>query len=174
MREAYELGIVAHHDSTLPGLQADARPPRRSPAELQYFVSDRLVLQREVTSRDDSLAHGRIRVRRGRYIEQIVIRQGTPGVAVKWDEKSIDISFEEGTSITFNLGPEEEGTHPQDVYRLHGTRNERGELEVAIEGKSYRVRAGHRARLRVRRDDKLKRTTKRRVMHGRKISEKRR
>ena len=172
MREAYELGLVAQHHTMPPGQRAEPRTPRRSPAELQYFVSDRLVLQREVTSRDDTLAHGRIRVRRGRYIEQIVVRRGTPGVAVKWNDSSIDISFEEGTSLTFDLGPQEEGTHTQDIYRLHGTKNEQGQLEVAVDGKMYTVRSGSRARLRVRREDKLKRKTARRVMRGRRISEK--
>ena len=58
MREAYELGVVqAPADDVAGGLE---RAPARSPADLQYFTSTRIVLEREVDSHDASLAHGRI------------------------------------------------------------------------------------------------------------------
>src|SRR5262245_29713737 len=72
MREAYELGVVqAPDDDVAGGLD---RAPARSPADLQYFTSERIVLEREVDSHDASLAHGRIVVRRGRLIERVIVR----------------------------------------------------------------------------------------------------
>ncbi len=170
MRESYELGVIPGSEGNeAPDDAAQRRDtvPARTPAELQYFVSERLVLQREVTSRDDSLARGHIRVRRGRFIDQVVIRRKTPGIAVDWGDDWVAISFEEGSSIVFATEP---GSGRGDVYHLKEEVDPRGgRAGVEMAGRRYRVRSGRSARLEVRRNSKTKRSKKRTVLRGRKI-----
>lgn len=169
MREAYTLGLAADHgESAVPkDTKAALEEITGSPAELQYFVSDRLVLQREVTSRDDSVTQGRIRVRKGRFIERVVVRRGTPGVATTWGDDWVEISFEEGSALRFDLGATQHG-EASDIYSLH-TADAEGPPKVRLGEQEYEVHRGATARLRVRKNDRTKKKKRRHVLRGRKI-----
>ncbi|MCH9686255.1 MAG: hypothetical protein K0V04_32785 [Deltaproteobacteria bacterium] len=171
LREAYELGVVPgveHNELPNDAEGREAVTPTRTPDELQYFVSERLVLQREVMSRNDSLAHGRIRVRQGKFVDQVVIRSKTPGVAVDWGDDWIAISFEEGSSLVFSTADDASGRG--DVYHLRETADPSGgRAGVELAGRRYRVRSGHSARLEIRRNKKTKRSRQRTVLRGRRI-----
>ncbi len=136
---------------------------------LQYFSSHRIVLEREAKSRDEQVAGGRIIVRRGRYIEQVVIRRGTPGIAVDWGEDWVAVSFEEGTSIIFEAQPEGGGSNSQ-IYRLRSTTGPMGNPVVDFEGRGWVVASSlFGATLQVKRNAAGKRKKRRRVLQGRRL-----
>ncbi len=161
-------------DSATPTEDAAAvapdEPPARSPDQLQYFVSERLVLQREANSRDGAVTQGRIKVRRGRYVEQVVVPRKTPGVAVDWGDDWVAVSFEADSAIIFAIDGHDGTPKDGDVYHLRTRRDPAGgPTMISMRGEQYEVRHGHNARLMVRRESKTKRSRRRRVMRGRTI-----
>ena len=77
-----------------------------TPAEvksLQFFLSKPITLQRELSSGDRSVSHGKLVTKDGKYIEEVDVLDGTPGVAVDVnpDGNTIDVSFESGTKLKF-------------------------------------------------------------------------
>ncbi len=180
VREGFELGVAPD-----PEAEADLAHPGRAPNELQYFVSDKIVLQREASSRHEGIARGRIVVRRGRSIDQIMVRRGTPGVAVDWGPDWVAVSFEKGTHLVFDLvqrDGDEPGTDrspatfagedmPATYYRLRTTpvEDEDGRF-VDVAGTRYRVvGSSGDARLKVPRTAWTQHHRQRRVMRGRRI-----
>ena len=77
-----------------------------TPAEiksLQFFLSRPITLQRELSSGDRAVSHGKLVTKDGKYIEEVDVLDGTPGVAVDVnpDGNTIDVSFESGTKLKF-------------------------------------------------------------------------
>ncbi|MEM6295011.1 MAG: hypothetical protein AAGA54_27310 [Myxococcota bacterium] len=147
--------------------------------ELQYFASHRIVLEREASSRDERIAQGRIILRRGRYIEQVVIRRGTPGVAVDWGEDFVAVSFEEGTAMVFERetpptaadGTPSPGSPPtSSIYRLRTTPGPRSRPVVDFDGRGWMLMSSvHTATLQVKRNAAGSRKKSRRVLRGRRL-----
>lgn len=84
---------------------------------LQYYVSDTIVLHREVTSGLRKVSEGKLVTRSGRNIDEVIVSHSTPGVAEEVGESWLAISFEEGTRIYFGL-KESRGTGLQSKYWL--------------------------------------------------------
>ena len=70
---------------------------------LQFYVSNDVVLRREAEVRGRTIDDGQLKLHAGKTIEEIVIAEHTPGVAVAMDATSITISFEEGSALDFSL-----------------------------------------------------------------------
>lgn len=70
---------------------------------LQFYVSNDVVLRREVEVRGRTIDDGQLKLHAGKSIEEVVIEKHTPGVAVAMDDLSITISFEEGSALDFAL-----------------------------------------------------------------------
>lgn len=183
MRERFELGVAGPATT---GAAATAKPPSRTPAQLQYFVSERIVLEREVASRRDRLAGGRIVVRNGRLMERVIIRRGTPGVAVDWGADWVAVSFEQGTRLVFDLaqaaallepGREHEPAGPDEAalartsYRLRTRKLPDRPKSVTFDGADYEpASATAQACLLVPRNTWTSRRFVRRVLRGRKLA----
>lgn len=139
-----------------------------SEASLQYFSAHRIVLERNAKSRAESINGGRIFVRRGRLIEQVVVRRGTPGIATEWGEDWIAVSFEEGTSLLFERATSE--ASGSALYRLRQTESEQGTSEVRFNGLGWTLVSPHyNATLQVKRNAAGKRKKRRRVLGGRRL-----
>ncbi len=50
--------------------------------QIQFYLSDDIVLRREKGSDDSRIDDGKIRVKDGRQVDEIVFKKGTPGVVV--------------------------------------------------------------------------------------------
>jgi hypothetical protein len=61
--------------------------------ELQFFVSERIVMRREAKLKKAQVKSGRLLHRKKRYVEEIVIPAGTPCIAVVADERTIKVAF---------------------------------------------------------------------------------
>lgn len=183
LRESFELGV----QDTMVGGEAGLGGEERwhDPGDLQFFTSERIVLEREANSRRDELARGRIIARRGRFIERVVVRRGTPGVAVDWGTDWVDISFAPETSLRFELvqsrksnqpGREREPAGvfgdplPASYYELQVAQKESGHSVVSFDGIEYTpVGATATARLKVRRRKIQRWGRSRRVLRGRRL-----
>ena len=48
--------------------------------QIQFYLSEDVVLRRVANDTDSKIEDGKIRMKRGQNVEEIVIRRGTPGV----------------------------------------------------------------------------------------------
>ncbi len=107
---------------------------------IQFYLSSDIVLRRELGNSNVSISSGTIRVRDGRRVEEIVIRQGTPGVFLfspKADRMAI--SFEDGKNNRFLMF----GPNPRqgNRYALLGAEWDRQGGAVTYDGQQYQVDA---------------------------------
>lgn len=146
----------------------DAEDASTAENSLQYFAAHRIVLERDAKSRNENISGGRIIVRRGRLIEQVVIRRGTPGIATEWGEDWIAVSFEEGTSLVFEKA--EADRSGSVLYRLKATLGPLGAPVVDFNNLGWKLASPHyNATLQVKQNAAGKRKKRRRVLRGRKI-----
>jgi hypothetical protein len=74
--------------------------------KIQFYLSEDVLLSRQMTSGESHITEGKIRIENGRRIEEIRIPAGTPGVLLfKPKEKRFAISFE---------------SHDDDLYLMFG------------------------------------------------------
>lgn len=183
IREAFEIGV---HEADPEGEAGLGKPgATHTPAELQFFLSERIVLEREVTSRHDGLARGRIVARRGRWVERVIVHRGTPGIAVDWGPDWVAISFEKGTRLHFDLVESASANRPgvdrepaglfgEDLpsswYQLRTIADDELGTVVEFDGKRYTPASGSDgARLKIRRLSWTENHRTRRVLRGRRV-----
>ena len=74
---------------------------------LQYYVSNKITLRRELTSDDKQVtASHKLLLLSGHTNEEVVVEEETPGVAVEVGDRDLSISFENGSSVVFAVGGE--------------------------------------------------------------------
>ena len=85
---------------------------------VQFYTSDKIILEREVSDKTEvTVEGGKIRFRDGKYFERIKIKKKTPGVCTYTENNLLAIRFENGENrdITFQVN-EDFG----NLYRLEG------------------------------------------------------
>lgn len=83
---------------------------------IQFYLSDDIVLRRQLSQGESTVEGGQITIRNGRRIEEIIFPAGTPGVYVFSPGKDrLAISFEQGVDMYLIFGPSNEG---QGSYKL--------------------------------------------------------
>lgn len=74
--------------------------------KIQFYLSDDIVLQRELGGSASKIVNGKIRLVNGREVEEIVFPKGTPGVFVlSPKEERLAISFEDLDENYLMFGP---------------------------------------------------------------------
>jgi len=94
-------------------LRADSGVEPEKLKELQYYVSQPVVLNRDFTGPADAKVtkgHGLL-VTKDRRIEQVKVLPLTPGVAEGVNDGSLDISFEAGHTLRFGTGQPRSGSY---------------------------------------------------------------
>lgn len=72
---------------------------------IQFYVSRDIILQHEITSGSTNIVRGVIKTLGGKKMEEILIREGTPGVVTQIPkEKKMLVSFEMGDNYTLSFG----------------------------------------------------------------------
>jgi len=75
--------------------------------DIQYYVAGRIILQRDLAKDEVMVTPGHeIKIVKDRRVEEVVIQPGTPGIAEKVDEISIEVSFEPGNRLNFGSTPD--------------------------------------------------------------------
>lgn len=106
---------------------------------IQFYLSNDLVLRRELGGTNVQIVSGEIKVRDGRKVEEIFIRQGTPGIFLfSPKENRLAISFESGASNNRYLmfGP---NARLNDRYALLGAEWDRQGGTVTYDDVQYQV-----------------------------------
>ncbi|NJB84737.1 hypothetical protein GGR26_000482 [Lewinella marina] len=104
---------------------------------IQFYLSEDVVLQRELRSGNSRIRNGSVQVINGREVEQVVFRRNTPGVfTFSPKEQRIAISFEEddGNFLLFGPNPKNGGR-----YSLLASNWDRNSGTVTYAGREWRV-----------------------------------
>jgi hypothetical protein len=75
---------------------------------VQFYVSHDIILRRELSNGTSEIIHGKIKMVDGRKVDEILIRQGTPGVLTDMPkENKMLVSFEVGDDhyLSFGVNP---------------------------------------------------------------------
>ena len=133
---------------------------------LQFYVSHPIQLRHVDTSGKYEIAKGKLVVKDGKDVNEIVVNRGTPGIAVDVRDPELRVSFEENFSFGFVRG-----TGPQsDVYVLAFVNNEQGQPIVRYGGADFQMEQNSQlAHLLINKEELTEIVNKRRVLPGRRI-----
>src|SRR5690606_19534797 len=111
-------------------------------SQIQFYLSDDIVLQRQMRQGESTIDQGRISVRDGRRVEEIVFRSGTPGVYVfSPGDQKLAISFERGEDRYLIFGPSSRsrrgGRGGSGIYGLLAKEWESDYGTITYDGKEY-------------------------------------
>lgn len=76
--------------------------------KIQFYTSREIVLQRQLSTDETVIDGGKIKIKDGKKIEEIIIQRGTPGVAIAIPSKDrIEVSFEKDDNhyLRFGVNP---------------------------------------------------------------------
>ena len=116
-------------------LQEDNQWTEDELKHIQFYLSKDVVLRRNLSRGESVIEGGKIRIKEGQRIEEVVIREGTPGVLVFMPkEERMAISFENGKDKFLMFGP-----HPKwnGRYMLLGSEWDKYAGKVTYQGKTY-------------------------------------
>lgn len=118
-------------------LYEDNNWTERELKRIQFYLSDNIVLRREIGSGSAEITKGKIRVVDGRRIAEVVIRKGTPGVFVfSPKENRFAVSFETGDDRYLIFGPNPTN---RERYTLLASDWERNQGTVTYDGRQWQV-----------------------------------
>ena len=105
--------------------------------KIQFYVSQDIVLKRELTGGSSDIVSGKIKIEDGRRIEEVVIRKGTPGAFI-FSPKSerFAIGFEDANERYLMFGPSPKYS---DRYVLLASDWDKKRGEVSYDNKTWRV-----------------------------------
>ena len=118
-------------------LQQENRWTENELKHVQFYLSNDIVLTRNLSKGESVIEGGKIKIEEGRRIEQIVIKEGTPGVLEFMPkEDRMAVSFENGKDKFLIFGP-----HPKwdGKYMLLGSSWNKRSGEVTYQGRKYRT-----------------------------------
>ena len=105
--------------------------------KIQFYVSQDIVLKREINGGDREIVSGKIKIEDGRQIEEVVIKKGTPGAFLfSPKEDRFAIGFEEGNERYLIFGPSPKYI---DRFVLLASDWDRRTGEVSYDNKTWRV-----------------------------------
>ena len=105
--------------------------------KIQFYTSDDIILYRELSKGESRIVAGEIKIRNGKKVDEVVIKEGTPGVLLfRPRENKFAISFEAGNDDRFLIFGASERRGGQ--YRLQAKNwKRRRDGTVTYEGKTY-------------------------------------
>ena len=118
-------------------LYEDNNWTERDLKRIQFYLSDNIVLRREIGGGSAEISKGKIKVIDGRRIAEVVIRKGTPGVFVfSPKENRFAVSFETGDDRYLIFGP---NPSYRERYTLLASDWERNQGTVTYDGRQWQV-----------------------------------
>lgn len=102
---------------------------------IQFYVSDDIVLQRNLSNASTEIVQGKIKTIQGRKVDEIIIRAGTPGVMTEMPRQNkMLVSFEMGDDhhLSFGVNP-----NMGDKYVLLAAEWKNGSGKVHYSGMEY-------------------------------------
>lgn len=179
---ALSLGCQTTRGELVPFTEAQRTRYQLGEAELralQYYVSDRIVLERTASDAAGRVDRGRLVVRGQTAVHQVLVERGTPGAvepiarvgAGKVGPHVLEVSFERGAPLRFV--PSADGTYTLAAPRSRGFLSSLfagwaplRRFDVDFDGASWTVVAGSDSKLLIERDALGKLARTRRVLPG--------
>lgn len=111
-------------------------------SKIQFYLSDDLILHRQLSQGESTIDRGRISIRDGRRVEEIVFKEGTPGVFVfSPGDNKLAISFERGEDRYLIFGPSSRSGRNRNtsdgIYGLLAKEWQRDYGVVTYDGKEF-------------------------------------
>ena len=107
---------------------------------IQFYLSRDIVLSRSLSSGETNIKEGKIIIKDGHQVEQVVIKSGTPGVLVLMPkEDRFGVSFEDDDNAYLMFGP---NPKVDNHYVLLAQEWEQENGKVHYKGNLYDVEAG--------------------------------
>lgn len=103
--------------------------------KIQFYTSKEIVLQRQLSHGESAIEGGKIKVKDGTKVEEIIIQKGTPGVAVSVPSKDrLEVSFEKSDQhfLRFGINP-----NMKDRFTLLASEWSNGVGKVTYDDKFY-------------------------------------
>jgi len=106
---------------------------------IQFYLSEDLVLTREVRNGNTQIRNGQVKMVDGRQVEQVVFKRNTPGVFVFSPKtQRMAVSFEQGDDAFLVFGPNPKAGNR---YTLLASDWNRRSGSVTYDGRTWRVNA---------------------------------
>jgi hypothetical protein len=107
--------------------------------KIQFYLSEDIALWREAGAEESKIKNGKIRIKDGRKIEEVLFKKGTPGVLVfSPKENRFAISFDKRDEQYLMFGPNPKANNR---YVLLGKKWDRRQGEITYDGKIYHTSA---------------------------------
>jgi hypothetical protein len=104
------------------GLQHSSGFTEAELQQIQFYVSDDIVLQRYLSGTEKSIEGGVVKMVNGREVEEIMIPAGTPGVVTGTSGNILHVSFDNsGHFLRFGLNPGAGGKYTVMAYDWQGS-----------------------------------------------------
>ncbi|MCS6819141.1 MAG: hypothetical protein RMJ53_03255 [Chitinophagales bacterium] len=103
--------------------------------KIQFYNSRQIILQRQLEKDEIAIEGGKIKIRDGKKIEEIIIKRHTPGVAVSIPSRDrLEISFEKDDNhyLRFGVNPNE-----GKKFSLLASEWNNGIGKITYHGKTY-------------------------------------
>lgn len=109
--------------------------------QIQYYLSREVVLRRDWIESNHDLVQGRLVVRDGVNVDEVVIHQNTPGVLRRVSDGQFLVSFEKGSaSLAFKVSQQfENGRVDDSRYHIVGRVMQDQSVKVRYNGKAYNL-----------------------------------
>lgn len=88
--------------------------------QLQYYVSDAVVMAREVTKSEAKREDSGLKWKKDKYVHEVIIKKNLPGIAEAATSNVLSISFEAGSMFRFMLDTERGGRFYMTPDRISG------------------------------------------------------
>lgn len=133
--------------------------------DVQFYVSRKLVLKRNLTYDETKIARGEIKLENGKYVEEIIIPKNTQGVAIDFNNRSIDVAFEQGFNRDLKFVINDES-----LYQITALEWENDYGIIKYDTLMYFMEpGGDRSLLKVKKDNIYNYQKKKRVVKGRSV-----
>jgi hypothetical protein len=133
--------------------------------DVQFYVSRKLVLKRNLAYDETKIARGEIKLENGKYVEEIIIPKNTLGVAENFNSKSIDVAFEQGFNRDLKFV-----INQDNLYQITALSWENDYGKVKYDTLMYFMEpGGDKALLKVKKDNVYNFQKKKRVVKGRSV-----
>lgn len=137
--------------------------------EVQFFLGNRCVLERQVNQATGEIARGRLEIRSGVAVDVVRIPKRTPGVLEFALPEQLAVSFAPGTFFYFGPDPRR---GPGAPYSLLGRYDRASRRFLVLHGGAeYALVSSKPCQLEVRRREKRVRSRARTTLPGRRLGE---
>lgn len=106
-------------------------------SQIQFYNTDEIVLYRDVRSADVKVTAGKIKLRNGRYVEEVIIPANTPGVCESDETNKVKVHFEDGDERGLNFA-----RNSKDSYQISAKEWVKKHGKVEYDGKTFFIEPG--------------------------------